>query len=91
MAKIFDQLDDEAEKTAGQEVGEAIATALLASAKSNEVTTAELVKCMQDSMEKLSERNQVEKPNKVLKWKFSIEYKLIDGFQRPSIVTATAA
>jgi hypothetical protein len=91
MAKIFDQLDDEAEKTAGQEVGEAIATALLASAKSSEATTAELVKCMQDSMEKLNKRHQIDSPAQVMpvkKWVFSIER---DSDKLLKSITATAA
>lgn len=95
MSKLFDALDDETEPTAGAEIGKALSVAVSELNKSNEAMVSTLSTMLAQSMKDAigaieSKSITVQQPEKITAWKFKIEYVKLDGFMRPSIVTATA-
>lgn len=91
IRSIIEDLPDETEPSVGAEISVALAPIITEISASNEKLATMLAQSMREAIRAAESKSiTVEQPTKVTQWRFSIEYKKIDGYMRPSVVTAIA-
>lgn len=88
MSRLFDELDDEAQPSTGEEIGAALSGALEKVAESNAALAEMLSKAITEALVKVGDRPEPEQKSEVKQWRFDV-HRDKDGRMTHVVANAT--